>query len=173
MRQKIKLPRILKINHIDGLKISVVFNNGESRIIDFIKVLKSAEVNESSPEYILFNKEEFSQVEIQNYTLSWPKVEQYIPTISGSEERVPYEIGADVLYEYSEPEISDITIKIGQILKTARLESGLTQEALAQKSGTTRTYISRIENDHSDLEIATLRKIIEIGLEKRLEITIK
>ena len=173
MRQRIKFPRILKINRVDGLKISVVFNNGESRVIDFNKVLKNAGVNKNSPEYILFDKDEFLKVEIQDYTLSWSNVEQYIPTIRGSEKRVPYEIGADVLYEYSEPEISDITIKIGQILKTARLESGLTQEALAKKSGTTRTYISRIENDHSDLEIATLKKIIEIGLEKRLEITIK
>jgi transcriptional regulator with XRE-family HTH domain len=49
----------------------------------------------------------------------------------------------------------------------------LTQEDLAQKSGTTRTYISRIENDKSDLELATLRKIIEIGLGKKLEIKIK
>jgi DNA-binding XRE family transcriptional regulator len=173
MRQKIKLPRILKINRINDLIISVVFNNGESRIIDFNKVLKSAEVNESSPEYILFNKEEFSQVEIQNNTLSWPNVEQYIPTKNGQEKRVPYEIGADMLYEHSEPEMPDMTIKIGKLLKTARKKSGLTQEALAQKSGTTRTYISRIENDRSDLEIATLKKIVEIGLGKQLEISIK
>ena len=40
MRRNIKIPRILKINWIKGLSISVVFNNGESRIIDFKKVLK-------------------------------------------------------------------------------------------------------------------------------------
>jgi len=40
MRQSIKAPRILKINWIRELSISVVFNNGESRIIDFRKVLK-------------------------------------------------------------------------------------------------------------------------------------
>jgi transcriptional regulator with XRE-family HTH domain len=49
----------------------------------------------------------------------------------------------------------------------------MTQQDLAIKSGTTRTYISRIENDRSDLELATLRKIIETGLGKRLEILIK
>ncbi|RKY54754.1 MAG: hypothetical protein DRP93_04780 [Candidatus Neomarinimicrobiota bacterium] len=167
------MPRILKINHINDLKISVVFNNGESRIIDFFEVLKSAKVNEDSPEYTLFNKEEFSQVEIQNCTLSWPNVEQYIPTINRSDKRVSYEIGADVLYEYSKPEVSDMTTSIGKLLKIARKKSGLTQEALAQESGTTRTYISRIENDRSDLEIATLKKIIEIGLDKQLEIKIR
>lgn len=40
MRQNIKILRILKINWIKDLAISVVFNNGESRIIDFHKVLK-------------------------------------------------------------------------------------------------------------------------------------
>lgn len=66
-----------------------------------------------------------------------------------------------------------MTTSIGKLLKMARKKSGLTQEALARKSGTTRTYISRIENDRSDLEIATLKKIIEIGLGKQLEIKIR
>ena len=38
MRKNIKIPRILKINWIKDLSISVVYNNGESRIIDFHKV---------------------------------------------------------------------------------------------------------------------------------------
>ncbi len=42
MRRNIKIPRILKINWIKGLTISVVFNNGESRIIDFKKVFKKS-----------------------------------------------------------------------------------------------------------------------------------
>jgi transcriptional regulator with XRE-family HTH domain len=59
------------------------------------------------------------------------------------------------------------------MVREARLRSGLTQQDLALKSGTSRTYISHIENDRSDLEIATLRKIIETGLGKKLEILIK
>jgi hypothetical protein len=35
MRKNLKIPRILKINKIDGFKIIVMFNNGESRLIDF------------------------------------------------------------------------------------------------------------------------------------------
>jgi transcriptional regulator with XRE-family HTH domain len=50
---------------------------------------------------------------------------------------------------------------------------GLTQQELALMSGTSRTYISRIENDRSDVELGTLRKIIETGLGKTLEISIK
>jgi transcriptional regulator with XRE-family HTH domain len=49
----------------------------------------------------------------------------------------------------------------------------MSQQDLALISGTSRTYISRIENERSDIELATLRKIIETGLGKRMEIKIK
>lgn len=173
MRQNIKIPRILKINWIKELSISVVFNNGESRIIDFRKVLKKIGVNESSPAYILFDSNEFAKVELEGNTLSWSNVEQYITMRNGKKMKVPYEIGADILLKYSQPEKSELSLKIGQLIKEARIKSGLTQQDLALKSGTSRTYISRIENDHSDIEIATLRKIIETGLGRKLDISIK
>ena len=173
MRQNIKIPRILKINWIRELSISVVFNNGESRIIDFRKVLKQFNVNKDSPAYILYDSKEFAKVEIVDNTLSWSNVEQYITMRNGEKMKVPYEIGADVLLKYSHPEKSELSLKLGQMIRETRLINGLTQQDLALKSGTSRTYISRIENDRSDLEIATLRKIIETGLGKRLEIRIK
>lgn len=70
MRKTIKIPRILKINWINDLSISVVFNNGESRIIDFRKVLKSVGVKADSPAAILFDPEEFAKVALDNNTLS-------------------------------------------------------------------------------------------------------
>lgn len=173
MRQSIKIPRILKINWIRELSISVVFNNGESRIIDFRKVLKKLNVEKKSPAYILYNSVEFAKVELIDTTLSWKNVEQYITMRNGDKSRVPYEIGSDVLLKYSQPEKSDLSLKLGKLVREARLKSGLTQQDLALKSGTSRTYISRIENDRSDLEISTLRKIIETGLGRKLEISIK
>lgn len=173
MRQNIKIPRILKINWIIELSISVVFNNGESRIIDFRKVLKKIGVKENSPAFILFDSTEFAKVILEGNTLSWNNVEQYITMRNGEKMRVPYEIGADVLLKYSTPEKSEFSVRLGQMVREARLKSGLTQQDLALKSGTSRTYISRIENDRSDLEIATLRKIIETGLGRKLEISIK
>ena len=172
MRKYIRLPRILKINYINGLTISVVFNNGESRIIDFNKILKYAKNKKEYPEHILLDKEEFAKVELVDHTLSWSNVEQYITSIQGEEVRVPYDIGADTLYEYSEADLQH-NVYLGKMLKKARISQSLTQEDLAKRSGTTRNYISRIENDRSDLEVATLRKIVEVGLEKRLEISIK
>ncbi len=173
MRRNIKIPRILKINWIKDLSISVVFNNGESRIIDFRKLLGDIGIGNDSPASVLYNTDEFSKVELQNNTLSWNNVEQFISAKSGGKIKVPFEVGADVLLKYSYPEKSDLMSKIGSLVRDARLKSGMTQQELALISGTTRTYISRIENDRSDIELATLKKIIETGLGKRLEISVK
>ena len=173
MRQSIIMPRIININWINELSISVVFNNGESRIIDFRKVLKKNDVDDESPAHILFDSKEFAKVELLGNTLSWSNVVQYITMRNGDRMKVPYEIGADVLLKYSQPEKSELSLKIGELVKEARLSSGLTQQDLALKSGTSRTYISRIENDRSDIEITTLRNIIETGLGRKLEISIK
>lgn len=173
MRRNIKIPRILKINWIKELSISVVFNNGESRIIDFKKVFKRLEINNNSPVMILKNTDEFAKAELKNNTLSWSNVEQFITDKNGKKVKVPFEIGADVLLKYSSPEVTGKTSKIGRLVRDTRIKSGLTQKELAIKSGTSRNYISRIENDRSDIELDTLRKIIETGLGKQLEINIK
>jgi len=173
MRKNIKIPRILKINRVNGLEISVVFNNGESRIIDMAEVLEKSRIPKSAPAAILYRPEALSKVELADNTLSWPNVEQYITLKDGTKERVPFEIGADMLYALSRHEKTGSQKQIGRMIRDVRLARGFTQEELARKSGTTRTYISRIENAHSDLELATLRKIVETGLGKRLEILIK
>ncbi|GMQ26570.1 hypothetical protein Aoki45_32530 [Algoriphagus sp. oki45] len=173
MRKTIKIPRILKINKIENHSINVTFNNGESRIIDFRKVLKSIVVDEMSPAFILYNEDELKKAELRNHTLSFDNVEQFITLRNGQKERVPFEIGADVLLKYSVPEKSEIMMKLGRLIRDARQKAGLTQQELAIMSGTSRTYISRIENERSDVELATLKKIIEIGLGRQLEIKIK
>jgi len=173
MRRNIKIPRILKINWIKGLTISVVFNNGESRIIDFKKVFKKLELKNDSPILILKDSDEFSKVELNNNTLSWSNVEQFITDKNSKKVKVPFEIGADVLLKYSSTEVTGISSNIGRLVRDTRIKSGLTQKELAIKSGTSRNYISRIENDRSDIELDTLRKIIETGLGKHLEINVK
>jgi ribosome-binding protein aMBF1 (putative translation factor) len=116
--------------------------------------------------------QKFAKVELSNNTLSWGNVEQYITDKNNRKVKVPFEIGADILLKYSNPDKMEMTYKIGQRVRDERIKSGLTQKELALKSGTSRNYISRIENDRSDIELDTLRKIIEIGLGKHLEINI-
>jgi len=62
--------------------------------------------------------------------------------------------------------------KIGVMLKEARQKSGLTQQELADKVGTTKSYISKIENNIKEARISTLQKIVELGFGGNLELRI-
>ncbi len=56
------------------------------------------------------------------------------------------------------------TFKIGVLIQEARKNQRLTQTELAKKTGTTKNYISRIENNASDIRLSTLIRIIRDGL---------
>ena len=62
--------------------------------------------------------------------------------------------------------------KLGAMIHDARLERGLTQEQLAEKCGTNKAYISKVENDIKDVRISTLQKIIEVGLGGQLNLSV-
>ena len=63
--------------------------------------------------------------------------------------------------------------KIGALIQEARLEKGMTQEELAEKAGTTKSYISKLENNIKEVRISTLKKIVELGLGGELKLSIK
>ena len=77
----------------------------------------------------------------------------------GTETREKYEEGFE-------------SFKLGVMLQELRKEKGLTQEQLAEKCGTTKTYISRIENDASDIRLSTLMRIIREVLGGHLNISV-
>jgi len=77
----------------------------------------------------------------------------------GTEKRTDFEIKAKAF-------------AIGEILREARKESKMTQEELARKTGTRKSFISRIENGHSDIQLSTLYRLVEIGFGKRVNLTI-
>ena len=62
---------------------------------------------------------------------------------------------------------------LGVLLEEARLKLGMTQEELAEKCGTNKSYISRIENNASDIRLSTLMKIIQQGLGGHLKLTLE
>ena len=57
------------------------------------------------------------------------------------------------------------------MIREARKEAHMTQEELALKTGTKKSYISRLENGKIDIQISTLFKIFEEGLGKKLGLT--
>ncbi len=62
--------------------------------------------------------------------------------------------------------------KLGVMIQELRKEQGLTQEQLAEKCGTTKNYISRIENNASDIRLSTLMRIIREGFGGRLNLSV-
>lgn len=79
-RKSKRFPKVLKINRIDekNLKIYVLFNDGEDRVLDFNKIFKEDwKISSSDPEYKLLNPKEFKKVQINNQTLSWDNVDIY------------------------------------------------------------------------------------------------
>jgi DNA-binding XRE family transcriptional regulator len=63
--------------------------------------------------------------------------------------------------------------KLGTLLHEARLEKGMTQEELAEKVGTTKSYISKIENNIKEVRLSTLQKIVHLGLGGQLDLSIR
>ncbi len=64
------------------------------------------------------------------------------------------------------------TFRIGVLIQEARKKQNLTQQQLAEKVGTTKNYISRIENNASDIRLSTLMRIIREGLGGSLKLSV-
>ena len=62
--------------------------------------------------------------------------------------------------------------KLGLMIQELRHEMGMTQGQLAEKCGTTKTYISRIENNASDIRLSTLMRIIQEGFDGQLKLSV-
>jgi DNA-binding XRE family transcriptional regulator len=77
-------------------------------------------------------------------------------------------IGTESRNSYEEK--SQIFI-ISEMLKEARKEAKMTQVQLAEKTGTKKSYISRIENGRGNIQLSTLIRIFEVGLNKRIGLT--
>lgn len=60
---------------------------------------------------------------------------------------------------------------VGEMLKEARKEANLTQEQLAEKAGTKKSYISKLENGKGNIQLSTLIRIFEQGLNRRIGLT--
>jgi len=60
---------------------------------------------------------------------------------------------------------------ISEMLKEARKDAKMTQEQLAEKVGTKKSYISKLENAKGNINLSTLFRIFEIGLNRKIGLT--
>jgi len=72
----------------------------------------------------------------------------------------------------TEFEIKAKAFAIGEIIKEERRLAHMTQQELAEKTGTKKSFISRIENGHSDIQLSTLYRLLELGLGRTISLTI-
>ncbi|MDL2221010.1 helix-turn-helix domain-containing protein [Parabacteroides sp. OttesenSCG-928-N08] len=91
-------------------------------------------------------------------------------TLSELEDKYIGQVGTSERDAY-EKELSDLMIGIQ--IRNARLDLDITQEQLAERINKKRAFISRIENDGSNLTIKTLRDIVERGLGGKLTIDVQ
>src|SRR6476469_758339 len=77
----------------------------------------------------------------------------------GTEKRTEFEIKAKAFL-------------IGEVIKEERRLANLTQEQLADKIGAKKSFISRIENGKSDMQLSTLFRLLEFGLGRKIELTV-
>lgn len=76
----------------------------------------------------------------------------------GTDNRNKYEEGAQMFV-------------VSEMLKAARKEANMTQEQLAEKAGTKKSYISKIENGKGNIQLSTLIRIFEQGLNRKIGFT--
>ena len=165
--------RIVKIHQVKGYKVYCLFNNGESRIIDFKRLFDTWKTTKKSLHYpIAKSLKEFKKLELIDGTLTWKNIEIKSKDEYGNETIYHYDLDPIVLYEESQLDESR-QLEIGMLIKKTRHELGLTQEELASKSGTTKHYISKLENNKIGIELSTLKRIIEGGLGKRMKINVQ
>lgn len=91
---------------------------------------------------------------------SWSQIKDQVYGEKGTERRDTLEREAEAF-------------KIGVLLKKARESRHMTQEELAQIIDKKRTYISRVENDGSNITLSTLFDIVEKGLGGKVRISIE
>lgn len=77
-------------------------------------------------------------------------------------------IGTESRNEYEENAQMFI---ISEMLKEARKDAKMTQQELAEKTGTKKSYISRIENAKGNIQLSTLIRIFEKGLNRKIGLT--
>lgn len=170
--QKQPLPRIARIMAIEPFKITALWTTAEIRQNDFEPLFDQWKREDDSRLFPLFDYDTFKQVTVSpTRTLHWPAVPIQVVLARRTVEG-PLDLDPDELYRHSALVQKTERLAVGSILRKARQDAGLSQTELATKSGTSRNYISRIENGKSDIQLETLNKIVQLGMGKQIRVEI-
>jgi DNA-binding XRE family transcriptional regulator len=166
------LPRILKIEKVESFKIWCLWTTGQVRINDFEPKFEQFRATGNERLLPLTDIEQFRQVSVsEGMTLIWNNI--LVKTrYKGELIDQPLNLDPDVLYAEGQPTNEfDLVIRVAYKLKELRLEQGLTQQQVAQRSGTTKNYISRLEGGKTDFFVSTVDRIFKQGLHKSVDLS--
>ncbi|MEZ0612485.1 helix-turn-helix domain-containing protein [Fibrella sp. WM1] len=167
------LPRIVRVIAVEPFVITALWTTTEIRRIDFARLFDQWKHDEDTRLYPLFDYEVFKLAAVSPArTLHWPTIPIRIELAKRVVEG-PLDLDPDELYRQSELVQKTEKLTIGSQLRQVREAAGLSQTEVALKSGTSRNYISRIENGKSDIQLETLNKIVQLGMGKQVRIEIE
>lgn len=160
-----KIPRIAKIEKVEPFKVTCTWNTGEVKTTDFEPLFRKWKLEEGHIGFGLTDYNIFKQVTLtETRTLCWEPIR-----LDGQ----AYDLDPIVLYEAGKLVDMPKENKVSSLLKEARLAAGLSQTELAIRSGTSKHYLSKIENGKANIEMDTLTRIIETGLGRKLNLAIE
>ena len=166
------MPEIARIIHLEPFKLTLLWNTSEIRVSDFAPLFEIWDKEGDAKMAVLQDWETFQQVIIsEDRSLCWPNVSVSF-SFKAETRTAPLELDAVELYHQSQLLRKLGKLHIGSMFRQARKKAGLTQADVALNSGTTSKYISRIENDQSDIQVGTLQKIVELGIGEKMTISI-
>jgi len=162
--------KILKITNIQFPEISFISNNGEFRKIDIKQLFRKLNFKLGDFGYEVIESETtFKKAEIIDNAIGWKEVSQTLNFDNNSLELF-FHLDPIVTIENSIIDIDRTKIiNYGKSIKEFRkYVLKLSQEELGEKIGSDKQYISKVENYKTDIELKTLRKIYEVGLDRNM-----
>ncbi len=93
-------------------------------------------------------------------------------SITNFNEHLTKRYGARGYKKSTKIEIRAKAFLIGELIKEERKNAKMTQEQLADKIGAKKSFISRIENGKTDIQLSTLYRLLEFGLGKTVEVSV-
>jgi transcriptional regulator with XRE-family HTH domain len=158
--------RIIKIIEVNHPEVSFITNKGEYRKLNINNHLSKLGIKENDFGYELTkDKELFHSIKLVDNALAWKSLKKEI-NIS-EHKSIPVFFHLDPITTIENSEVEEIT-GLGCQIKALRKNLKLSQEELGTRVGTNKQYISKVENNKTDIELKTLKKIFEVGLDKRL-----
>jgi len=162
------IPKIIEIKKIEDNQIIFLVDDGTYRKINFEEFFNKH--SSKFAEKLLTDKVLFSEVKLMNDTLGWEKLGIESKDVEGKSVFYPYEIDPLVLIKESKEEIT-LPKEIGLVIRQKRLEYGISQKELAEKSGISPQQLSKIEK-RSNYNLKSIQKVIRQGFSGTMEILI-